>query len=173
MRTCKKRCTLQSTLRPLWAGLRPRHVCWEQLRYCSPTSICFLLCRPFPNQVINPFVKHCFFGERPAHRRWVSLIRSDLPIHTSPYFFPLFRGCFLRELRISVVSTLHSDARHAHGGRGSAQLMCVLYFSRPGPPNPHLSRSLQVNPQELGNFVTDIQTTDDRRQTTDEALYSK
>ncbi|XGW04306.1 hypothetical protein V3C99_015457, partial [Haemonchus contortus] len=39
--------------------------------------------------------------------------------------------------------------------------MCVLYFSRPGPPIPHLTRSLQADLKELRNFVTDIQT--DRR----------
>ncbi|XGW07207.1 hypothetical protein V3C99_017042 [Haemonchus contortus] len=36
--------------------------------------------------------------------------------------------------------------------------MCVLYFSRPGPPIPHLTRSLQAELKELRNFVTDIQT---------------
>ncbi|XGW18594.1 hypothetical protein V3C99_002867, partial [Haemonchus contortus] len=57
-----------------------------------------------------------------------------------------------------VLGRAHFEARHAHCGRGSAKLMCVLYFSRPGPPIPHLTRSLQADLKELRNFVTDIQT---------------
>ncbi|XGW27889.1 hypothetical protein V3C99_008021, partial [Haemonchus contortus] len=45
----------------------------------------FLLCWLSPNRVINVFIKHCIFGERPAHRGWVSSVRSNLPMHTSSH----------------------------------------------------------------------------------------
>uniref|UniRef100_A0A7I4YHF1 Reverse transcriptase domain-containing protein n=1 Tax=Haemonchus contortus TaxID=6289 RepID=A0A7I4YHF1_HAECO len=49
--------------------------------------------------------------------------------------------------------------------------MCVLYFSRPGPPIPHLTRSLQADLKELRNFVTDIQTDRQTDGQTDKAHY--
>uniref|UniRef100_A0A7I4Z1D5 V-type proton ATPase subunit G n=1 Tax=Haemonchus contortus TaxID=6289 RepID=A0A7I4Z1D5_HAECO len=69
-----------------------------------------------------------------------------------------------------VLSTAHFDARHAYCGRDSAKLKCALYFSGPGPPIPHLTRSLQADLKELRNFVTDIQT--DRQNDRRSALYN-
>ncbi|VDO40997.1 unnamed protein product [Haemonchus placei] len=41
-----------------------------------------------------------------------------------------------------VLSTPHFDARHAHCGRDYAKLMCALYFTGHGPPNPGAFLSL-------------------------------
>ncbi|XGW33756.1 hypothetical protein V3C99_017868 [Haemonchus contortus] len=64
---------------------------------------------------------------------------------------------------------------HVHCGRGSAKLMCALYFSGHGPSIPRLTRSLQTDLKELKNFVTDIQTDRQRtgRQTTDDRRQTK
>ncbi|XGW01078.1 hypothetical protein V3C99_013772 [Haemonchus contortus] len=52
-----------------------------------------------------------------------------------------------------VLRIAHFDA---HCGRGSAKLMCVLYYSGHGPTIPRLTRTLQADLKELRNFVTDI-----------------
>uniref|UniRef100_A0A7I4YRK8 tRNA:m(4)X modification enzyme TRM13 n=1 Tax=Haemonchus contortus TaxID=6289 RepID=A0A7I4YRK8_HAECO len=72
-----------------------------------------------------------------------------------------------------VLGIAHFDA---HCGRGSAKLMCALYYSGHGPTIPRLTRTLQADLKELRNFVTDIhndrQTERQTDRTTDETLYT-
>ncbi|XGW03149.1 hypothetical protein V3C99_014832 [Haemonchus contortus] len=66
-----------------------------------------------------------------------------------------------------VPSAAHFDARHTHCGRGSVKLMCALYFSGHGPPNPRLTHPFTADLKRLRNFVTEIETERQTDRTTD------